>query len=345
MFKFLILLALSLSCGSSHSELKIIGGKKVGFIKELSLSTVGIFQNSGTQHCSGTLIKKNQIITASHCLERLSPKDYYILLEDGEFSKKYRAKKHYHFLPKKMKAAYPIFDVATIILENDVDSRFKPISVLTDESALKENTKLKLLGYGKSKNRCANQSCSGVKKSMDAEIKNYLNYNHLRHLIVIKSSKIDGACNGDSGGPAFIHHDGSWKLAGITNGVDAYITPNASTLKCEQGDVLYTYAGRYLKWANSVENNPDIKFNTFQNSVTSPLDIDNSSLKEICLSENIYDDNWFTTDRLLNSFKLRYKPGSEAIESMTNCEMFQKTALDSTEYKDGFSAFFVMLRG
>ena len=134
-------------------------------------------------------------------------------------------------------------------------------------------------------------------------------------------------------------------MAGITNGVDAYITPNASTLKCEQGDVLYTYAGRYLKWANSVENNPDIKFNTFQNSVTSPLDIDNSSLKEICLSENIYDDNWFTTDRLLNSFKLRYKPGSEAIESMTNCEMFQKTALDSTEYKDGFSAFFVMLQG
>ena len=101
MFKFLILLALSLSCGSSHSELKIIGGKKVGFIKELSLSTVGIFQNSGTQHCSGTLIKKTKLSPLLTASKGFHPKIITYFLKMVSFQKNIERKSIIIFYRRK----------------------------------------------------------------------------------------------------------------------------------------------------------------------------------------------------------------------------------------------------
>ncbi len=67
MKSLLIFLLFTSSCGlDNYSKSKVIGGSKDNFVPELALSTVGLFKNDKSQLCSGSLIAKNQILTAAH---------------------------------------------------------------------------------------------------------------------------------------------------------------------------------------------------------------------------------------------------------------------------------------
>ena len=332
----LLVALLTFSCQlKSVSGLNIIGGSKNNFIREISISTAGLFKNDGTQFCSASLIAEHLLITAAHCISGLKPEDYYVLLKDHEsgFKQTLQPLKHQPYDSWISKSAFPNFDVAVIDLQETVDARFRPIEVETDESKLVAETEIILMGYGKFQNRCEKgKPCSGIKKAMPARIKSYLNTNWWRHLLILNSNEFDGVCHGDSGGPAYMKVEGRWKLVGITNGVDRYLTPNASARKCEKGDVIYTFAGRYLNWALSNNKDKLRQLTTLDQVDDKILDFSDVSLSELCRYNRDSDKKWFTIERTLRALRSESLEGSPTIYS--DCGLYEKKMLAMREYSD-----------
>ena len=200
------------------------------------------------------------------------------------------------------------------------------------------------MGYGKFQNKCKKgEKCSGIKKAMNAKIKSYLSSNRLRHLLVFESDKFEGVCNGDSGGPAYTKVGDTWKLIGITNGVDKHITPNADTKKCEQGDVIYTFAGRYKKWAFSKDKNKTREETTLDQVDEKISDFKDYSLKELCEYNRDSDKRWFSIDRTVQALKMLHQGSVE--DFFADCSLYEDEMLKLKKYFDNRNLFAIMISG
>lgn len=225
-----ILLAASIFTGCGQSEEArtrtmcggngIVGGKSVGDRDFLSNKVVMVrarLNDTEASLCTGTLIARNVVITAAHCLN--NAKSARIVFDvdpvcNQEFDsntqsidvKKASIHPDYN---EKVKGRY---DLALLKLAKGAPAHYPVISLYNGTSERSSNT-VTYAGYGRtSEGDEWNQALRSVTKNYNDSIFFAKNKN-----MVTSQSDGAGICQGDSGGPVFFEVGRKLQLAGVNS--------------------------------------------------------------------------------------------------------------------------------
>ncbi|UYL09590.1 trypsin-like serine protease [Bdellovibrio sp. SKB1291214] len=205
----------------AQNNAAIINGQNVTDVEDYALSTVALVAEREGQistFCTGTLISNNLVVTAAHCtavFERMQAKVLFGTTIPTD-SKDARLVEIEESISNKdfgvdSKTGLTKGDVAVIKLVGGAPEGYKPVPVLESVSAIKAGDALSLIGWGrmseteKVKTTNLQKTVVEVAQVRDEEI-------------VTDQTKGTGACNGDSGGPAYIETSKGLVLAGATRG-------------------------------------------------------------------------------------------------------------------------------
>ncbi|MBW1807735.1 MAG: trypsin-like serine protease [Deltaproteobacteria bacterium] len=192
-----------------HTE-RIVGGASYS-----GLPAVGALAVNGQQHCTGTLIASNKVVTAAHCVVGVSASQMQFVIGPSLSSPE-------EVISVASLKAHPAYDAQA--LRNDIGlvilaqaASIEPLGVVRQMDSTWVGRNLFFVGYGVDNGY--QQSGAGIKRAVWMAISSVssttFRYDH--------SDK--NTCNGDSGGPAF-HQDGSgnYLVAGVTSYGDYYCT-------------------------------------------------------------------------------------------------------------------------
>lgn len=189
------------------------------------------------KHCTATLIHPRVLIYAAHCGDKVPE----ALFGESTDKPSRRVKTKYcKTNPDFSMSAGPGkgTDFAFCVLESAVeDMPLAPILYGCEvEKALVNNADIWLAGFGKNNNESGGPK-SGIKHWVKTDFVKFKN-SEKKEVVVGSNGKT--ACNGDSGGPAYIQlEDGTWRTFGITShGEDTSCTKVA----------YYTHAAIMVPW-------------------------------------------------------------------------------------------------
>ncbi|MCM2354505.1 MAG: serine protease [Pseudobdellovibrio sp.] len=218
---------------------KILGGEVVQPSDIVANSTVALKYIEGNRAypmCTGTLISPNLVLTASHCLRGMNKNalrigfsidvknqlDVETMYEVADF-----------VTHPKYGSSGRLNDVALIALAKPAPAPYKPVGIISDKYKLAVGMPMLLAGYGVTNDltgadtEALRKVTVPMAKILDADA-----------ILVTDQTKASGACNGDSGGPAYLEKDGILYVYGITRG------PHDSAPDCHHfGE--YTYASKF----------------------------------------------------------------------------------------------------
>ncbi|WP_413557897.1 S1 family peptidase [Bdellovibrio sp. HCB209] len=232
-FGIIFLLILTAACArqapqsyslSDINSGKIIGGTAVSETDFARQATVSIYTESrrGLEFvCTGTLISKDLVVTAAHCLQSLftplyvslgeklpqatqsmikvsqstSHPEYRNVQKPGVDGDKYWTTEH---------------DIALLKLSYDAPREFTPIAIHADTDQIPSESKLLLAGFGMTDDETDSRA-----KSMN-QVEVTLN-SIVEEFLVIDQTSGKGACFGDSGGPAYLETESGWLVVGATH--------------------------------------------------------------------------------------------------------------------------------
>lgn len=249
-------LALLVGCGPAQdertSDVKILRGEliKEGQNDARRQSTVALttdvarsgstssLMGQNKSFCSGTVIAKNVIVTAAHCLEKFDPKtrtkqglmlpkesNYIVSFDttvnaDGRWIAAKKVIPHPDWDPAStlspVSKAVPN-DIGLIILSEDVPDSAKPVKIANANLELPKKTPVYLAGYGVTLKR--SKPDTGKLRQVTVKFKSS---NSKRKAFSV-GKFFRGACAGDSGGPAYVKVGSELQLAGATStGVEIF---------------------------------------------------------------------------------------------------------------------------
>ncbi len=236
-----IFLAVLTSASMAYHKPFIIGGDSVKETEPAAYSTVALMSVNDSQrlrpNCTGTLISKNLILTAAHCVDRTKPEKIAISFStevtnifNPETMRKVKAiKTHSKFNQPSGKN-----DIALIVIEDVAPSVAQPIQILEPEYNLVVGQTMLLAGFGVTKDilPLEPENLQQVRVKL-AKI--------LDTILVTNQTEGGGACNGDSGGPAYLEKNNQLYVYGITRG------PHEGVNDCHHyGE--YTYASKFKEF-------------------------------------------------------------------------------------------------
>ena len=233
----LILSSLMVACGGSDSNKpsnftddpgqNIIGGSEVRSGDSRFKSVVGIIMvddrtGQALGVCTGTLIRKNVVLTAAHCVLASKGKVNFILYFGTDLlnlnqTNAYRvgvaAITHEKYSAELDKDAY---DIALIKFDGDLPPGFAPVEILKDPRILQNGTPLLVAGFGRN-DRYGNDPNNGTGTLRQVELSvSDAKYSDTE----FRSTSIGkGICQGDSGGPAYVSINNQLYVAGVSNRV------------------------------------------------------------------------------------------------------------------------------
>lgn len=229
----LVMSLLAVSCSQqaantnvvSQSGEGIIGGKKVEDGTPVARSTVALYDSKVSALCTGTLITRNIVITAAHCVD---PKDSsqlsVIFAKDVEKSKKEERRPalkvvaHTSYDPNRVEDTY---DIALVRFDGELPEGYGPAPLLGDFDQVVEGAKITVAGYGLSWAWGIKRG-SGTLKETNVVVKEP-HYGQTE--IMLDQSFNNGVCSGDSGGPAYYEKDGRLYLVAVTSRVGSFPIP------------------------------------------------------------------------------------------------------------------------
>ena len=216
---------------------KIIGGEVVQPSDIVANSTVALKYIEGQNAyamCTGTLIAPNLVLTAAHCLRGMG-KDSLRIGFSIDVKNQLDAETMYEVADYTIHPQYGnrLNDVALIALAKTAPAPYKPVAIVSDKFSMTVGMPMLLAGYGVINDMTGADTDALRKvtvpmaKILDKE-----------NILVTDQTKSTGACNGDSGGPAYLEKDGVLFVYGITRG------PHANAPDCHNyGE--YTWASKF----------------------------------------------------------------------------------------------------
>lgn len=211
----------------NETTASVLGGQDAPIDSLVMKSTVAIGRYQDGKFkvtCSGTLISKDIILTAAHCVIPFQMEDVEMTLYFGQDRENYdlsleksTSKWIYNTGYQKVRSKggetiTGINDVAIIKFDSALPANYQPVSIIAPRKQLDFGTELTVAGWGTTVDAESNipTKLQYAKVALDR-------YEHT-HLIVDQRSGV-GVCFGDSGGPAYLKNNlGDFTVVGITRG-------------------------------------------------------------------------------------------------------------------------------
>lgn len=251
----MLLASLITGCGQGSgseddlvSETLIVGGSAVSTTDAIVKSTVALVTPDGEPFCTGSLIAKRVVLTASHCIEGYSDDTLYVafgtVAKNGHYARERlrtasRLTMHEGYDTEAMEqenATRPPNDIALISLSQDAPTAYTPIAPLKLTTPLQVGETLTLAGFGLTHWLYGS---TGVLRKVDVKLTKLASAAKEIHF---GETPGKSACMGDSGGPAFVKRAGKLALVGVTSRGDG---------RCSN-DGIYTDVRYFSDWiANS----------------------------------------------------------------------------------------------
>ena len=257
----------------------IIGGVPVAAGDTILSSTVGLYDSFSKQaFCTGTLLTKNIVVTAAHCLAGSSPSKILVGFGKDVSPKKVQFRKvdggriNSTFLQlTKAQANDPRSanwgDLGVIRFVGTVPAGFAPAMILNNSAELKNGQNVTLAGFGYT---------DGLRELLPTNL--------MKTTVQIKDAKFSateveiapsaghGACHGDSGGPAFVNINGRDVVFGATSRTATM----SGAVSCLEGSI-YTVLAAHLDWLKeSIKILNPTSSNGTSNNVSSPAPVPTS---------------------------------------------------------------------
>jgi secreted trypsin-like serine protease len=246
------LLALTLAaCGTEHSDSsqKIYGGTAVSAGDDVYKSTVIMMQSNKTV-CSGVLIAPRLVVSAAHCYFLIN-KSRPVTIGFGLNEKDAKQIPVKAFIPNADYDAevgllgsteIPVNDVSLLVLSEDAPKGFAPVRMLGLEDGLKVGETVTLAGFGKTNIKAGwFSTINGALYEVDTRL---LTLAPQSKEVWLEADEGKGACNGDSGGPAFVRVGGELRLLGVTS----------RARECKV-DFIYTDLRYFQTWIRDTSSN------------------------------------------------------------------------------------------
>ncbi len=341
LIKILILLILPLQSFASN---KIVGGVLPGEKHPGKFNTVAMIHASSKKvFCTGSLISKTMILTAKHCLIDKDPADVLVFFGDDThkldqgFIREVSSMKVRR--PIDWEMTFPSFDVAWIELKEAAPSSFRPLPILSSKIEL-PIAPVHLAGHGNS-SPTNGQIKAGVKFITTTNLKTYYDNSRFFHILLFEGEEGQGACHGDSGGPAYIKTSKGWAIIGVTNGFDIVLTPKAMKrtgdehfpyrIDCKKNQMLYSFAGAHGAWIERTSKQKILKTSEFNESVKEPS-IEIETLQKWCKNPDFGSPAWNFLKLLLD--KKVDKMDQNLAEGFYNdCSMIESYLLSLEEVR------------
>lgn len=219
MFMPLLVLSTILTFSTEASAL-IIGGSLVNANDPIAASTVGLMirTQEGTGGCTGSIIAKNLILTAAHCVVDKQKR----VLPAGNFQIVFGTNMQ---LPAPTITAWGVavhgnynglngidkYDVALIAFDGELPNGYRPAKLIRQEDEPEIGEIVTLAGFGVTNG--FNDTGSGTLRKADVRVLDFLGETE----VMMDQRYGKGACRGDSGGPAFIKRGSEYHVFGVTS--------------------------------------------------------------------------------------------------------------------------------
>jgi len=237
---------------------KIVNGVEVPSTDPIAKSTVmltGKYQRFSFT-CTGTIIAKDLIVTAAHCLGPYAAAKItaFFGVNKNQSGQTYNIIKQIQPDNYSSDQKLDRNDVALLRLEKEIPNGYQPAKIISDSTVLHTDDILILAGYGINVKSMPDNGTGGL-GILRAVEQNILEpqYGQSEILINIQNK---GTCSGDSGGPAFLKKDNQLFLLGAASRMtDKDIVPGSKPVRYEcTNEIVYTNLLKQSTWLKFAES-------------------------------------------------------------------------------------------
>jgi hypothetical protein len=213
----------------------IIGGE----LSRAFAAAGALVSYSGSVFCTATLVTRELVLTAAHCVHQTSAQSMFFVIGSEPLSPSAQsAVSRITVHPEWVGSVNYGSDLAVLRLTTPIDN-VKPAVLYAGAASALVGQDMTLVGYGAS----ASPACDGRGVGAGARRQVKVRVDKVAAQWISYAFRGTGACNGDSGGPAFIQISGKWRQVGVTSWGDQCCVQNGNYQRLDLHQAWLTQQG------------------------------------------------------------------------------------------------------